>query len=139
MNTNLEEMEKALREAMAFKDEAEREEFRADAIHLRIMANVKEQMERRGMNRTQLATLLGVSKGYVSQLFSGDTLLNMKTLAKLEAIFGAQFVGYFHSFSYEYKLGQNEIGFGKMVAEPGAEYGLHSPEDQEANQANLTD
>lgn len=123
------ELEKKLAEALAFQNAEEVEAFKADVLHMRLMQEVKAEMERMEINRKELADLLGVSKGYVSQLFSGDTLLNLKTLAKLESIFQGKFVGRFvgNGMSY-YDLTLN-TGF-SQVAESGAEYNSSAPEGE---------
>ena len=43
------------------------------------------------MKSSELAKKLGVSPSYVSQLFSGDKLINYPTLAKLQRIFNIRF------------------------------------------------
>ncbi len=38
-------------------------------------------MERRGVSRSELAARLGVSRGFVSQLFTGSSNLTLRTMA----------------------------------------------------------
>lgn len=45
-----------------------------------------------GMSKTELAKRLGVTKAYVSQLFSGKENLTLKTLAKLSLVFGRKWM-----------------------------------------------
>jgi transcriptional regulator with XRE-family HTH domain len=42
------------------------------------------------LTRSDLAGHLGVSKSYISQLFAGDTRLNLRTLAKIERVLGGR-------------------------------------------------
>ena len=48
----------------------------------------EDYMEANGMNRTQLANHLGVSKGYVSQLLNGDYDHKLSKLVELAIAFG---------------------------------------------------
>ncbi len=48
----------------------------------------EEFMSKHGMNRTQLAGHLGVSKGYVSQLLNGDYDHKLSKLVELALAFG---------------------------------------------------
>lgn len=48
----------------------------------------EEFMKSRNMNRTQLAEYLGVTKGYVSQLLSGDYDHKLSKLVELALAFG---------------------------------------------------
>lgn len=41
-------------------------------------------MKQEGLSKKNLAEKLDTSKSYITQLFSGDKLLNIKTLAKIE-------------------------------------------------------
>jgi len=76
-----------IKEAFSFENEEEKIQFEAEMIHLDLIEEISKLMESKGMKRADLAKALGTTKGYVTQLFSGDRLLNMKTLAKLQTIF----------------------------------------------------
>ena len=47
-------------------------EYWTSDIQLKLFAEIERFMEENDMNRTQLAEYLGCSKGYISQLLSGD-------------------------------------------------------------------
>jgi predicted XRE-type DNA-binding protein len=47
-------------------------EYWTSDIQLKLFAEIERFMEENNMNRTQLADYLGCTKGYVSQLLSGD-------------------------------------------------------------------
>ena len=47
-------------------------EYWTSDIQLKLFAEIERFMSENGMNRTQLADYLGCTKGYVSQLLSGD-------------------------------------------------------------------
>lgn len=63
----------------------------ARMVSYRFLSVVDERMEELGWNFKQLADALGTSKSYVTQLFNGSRLLNMKTIAKLQAVMGIKF------------------------------------------------
>ncbi|MDD3050579.1 MAG: helix-turn-helix transcriptional regulator [Candidatus Cloacimonetes bacterium] len=75
------------KEAISFRDDEDRLSFEAEMIHLDLMYKIQCLMDTSKINKTELAKLLGVSKGYLTQLFTGDKLLNLKTIAKLQRIF----------------------------------------------------
>lgn len=80
-----------INDLLGFDSEEEREEFAAERLQLDILHAVSTQMRRSGLSRSDLAGHLGVSKSYVSQLFAGDTPLNLRTLAKIERALGLRF------------------------------------------------
>ena len=80
-----------INDLLGFDSDEEREEFAAERLQLDILHVVSTQMRRSGLTRSDLAGHLGVSKSYVSQLFAGDTPLNLRTLAKIERALGTRF------------------------------------------------
>jgi ribosome-binding protein aMBF1 (putative translation factor) len=80
-----------LQEVLRFQNNDEKLDFEAEMIHLEVMNHIRLLMEKQGMNKKMLAEKLQTSKGYVSQLFSGDKIINLKLLAKLQHIFNIQF------------------------------------------------
>lgn len=69
----------------------EKEEFDQIAFQLDLMHEVKKLMNLNGWNQNDLSSKLGKSKSYISQLFAGDKLLNIKTIIKLQNIFNVKF------------------------------------------------
>lgn len=57
-------------------------------VQLALFNCAQSFMERNGMNRTQLAAHLGVSKGFVSQLLNGEFDYKLSSLIKLALSFG---------------------------------------------------
>jgi ribosome-binding protein aMBF1 (putative translation factor) len=86
-----EELKQGFRDIVRLRNDQEKLEFEAEMIHLQVMDQIRTLMEEQGMNKTMLAKHLNTTKGYVSQLFSGDKLLNLKLLAKFQRIFQIQF------------------------------------------------
>lgn len=76
---------------LGFENDQEREAFEAERLQLDILHVVSQRMERDGLTKSDLAAGLGVSKSYVSQLFSVDKPLNLRMLAKIERLLGARF------------------------------------------------
>lgn len=86
-------IQKELKDILSFNNEDEKLKFEIDMIHMDTMNMVADLMEKlpTPMKPSELAKELGVSPSYVSQLFSGDKLINYSTLAKLQRIFNVRF------------------------------------------------
>lgn len=80
-----------IHDVLGFESDQDREEFEAERLQLDILHTVSQQMERCNLTKSELASRLGVSRSYISQLFAGDTPLNLRTLAKLERVLGGRF------------------------------------------------
>ena len=50
-----------------------------------------ELMEERGVNRTELADLLGKTKGYITQILGGNANLTLRSLSDIYLALGHQF------------------------------------------------
>ena len=66
---------------------ASKEYWTAD-IQMKLFAEVEHFMESEGMNRTQFAEYLGCTKGYVTQLLSGDFDNKISKLVELSLAIG---------------------------------------------------
>jgi transcriptional regulator with XRE-family HTH domain len=84
-------IEQQMQQVLGFQDDQEKLAFEAEMIHLNLMQEVQKLMVQQKMNKKTLAEKLGTSQGYLSQLFSGDKLMNLKLLAKLQRIFHVRF------------------------------------------------
>ncbi len=92
MNTNSDNiLVKRFLDALTPKTKEDKIQFEAEKIHLDLVFLVKEMMEQQGINRKQLAEKLGISPSYLTQLFTGDKLFNLKTIAKLQEVFDVKF------------------------------------------------
>lgn len=78
-------------EIVSFRNNEEVIEFREAALHLRIIDELIAVLEARNWNKAKLANELGTSKSYITQLFNGNKLINLKLLAKLEKILNIEF------------------------------------------------
>ena len=84
MSSNQQKTVKALESLLHFSDEASKLNLEAELLHLKFVSVIEELMEKERMSKTELAERLGTSNGYITQLFTGDKLFNIKTLAKLQ-------------------------------------------------------
>jgi len=95
MNTNLEilkvKMEAKLKNFAVNLRKDDEMQFVAEMLHLDFMHLVKQKMEELHLSKKDLADKLGTSKGYISQLFSGDKLVNLVMIARLQNVLGIQF------------------------------------------------
>jgi ribosome-binding protein aMBF1 (putative translation factor) len=63
----------------------------AKIIMFRFLTIVDAKREELGWSRKDLAEKIGTSPSYISQLFQGDKLINMNTLAIMQKVMGIQF------------------------------------------------
>ena len=84
-------MEEVVKGLFNFETNEEKLEFEAEQLHLSIMFKVKELMDEKGWNKSELATALGVKKPHISKLFAAEKFLNIKMMAKIETVFGINF------------------------------------------------
>lgn len=78
-----------MNELVSFENEDDKLEFDIIIMHLKAMEVIKQLLLNKKKNRLWLSEQLSVSKGYISQLFSGDKLLNLKLLVKINKIFNS--------------------------------------------------
>lgn len=88
---NSEEIQKAFKNLLSFKSEKEEIEHLAYMVMYRFLSEVQELAERKKMTRKELARQVGTSASYITQLFRGNKLLNLETVAKFEKIFNITF------------------------------------------------
>lgn len=65
-----------------------KKDYLVSEIQLRLFAEIEAFMKENEMNRTQLALHLGCSKGYVTQLLSGDFDNKLSKLVELSLAIG---------------------------------------------------
>lgn len=71
--------------------EEEKLESSARLLMFRFLSIIEVRCEELGWNRKQLAQKVGTSASYITQLFRGDKLINMLTLAKFQKALGLEF------------------------------------------------
>jgi transcriptional regulator with XRE-family HTH domain len=67
----------------AFSDDNERIEHEADMLSLKIALEVTNYLEEKGFTNKELASMVGTSPAYITQILRGDKRINMVFLAKL--------------------------------------------------------
>lgn len=73
------------KDILAFEDEKEREDFEVTTLHLDFMEEIRKILISFSKNDDKdLAEILGVSQPHVSQLYSGDKIINLKKLNKIQ-------------------------------------------------------
>jgi ribosome-binding protein aMBF1 (putative translation factor) len=100
-----------MEDVFTFENDDEKLQFEAEMIHLDIMNEVRMLMNLHGVNKTELAKRLKTSKGYVTQLFSGDKLINLKTIAKIQQIFDVRLTKKFVKKSNADKVAENAASY----------------------------
>lgn len=63
-------------------------EYWTTRIQLDLYAHLQEYMKENGLNRTQLAQKLGVTKGYITQVLNGDFDHRLSKLVELSLFVG---------------------------------------------------
>lgn len=91
MNNQIPNIQERLDNALEFKNEEELDLFEFDKIQLDIIAQLEDYMEVNKIQKSDIAKALNTSKSYITQLFTGDKILNLKTLAKLQRKFNIKF------------------------------------------------
>ncbi len=76
----------------SFRDEKDELDYEAHMLTLRFLSEVaKMNSEGKILKNKDLASKLGVSPSYITQLFNGDKLLNFTMLAKIQKAFNITF------------------------------------------------
>lgn len=71
----------------SYSEEYAQTEALLDAANL-----ISEAIEQRKINQTELAELLGVSRGYVSRLLSGNENMSIKNVARVLHVLGKRYI-----------------------------------------------
>jgi Helix-turn-helix len=67
-----------------FKNKEEEIEHKAQMISYRILSEVEKVCEEKKINKKELATMVGSSASYITQLFRGAKHVNMDIMARFE-------------------------------------------------------
>ena len=90
LKTN-EEVKNAFDQLFNQLSEQDKLENEANLLMFRFLSIIETKCEELGWNRKQLAEKVGTSASYITQLFRGDKLVNMTTLAKFQNVLGLEF------------------------------------------------
>lgn len=80
-----------LNRMLEFRSEGEKTRLEEELLHLKFIASIEEIMDQKDINRTELASILNSSRSYVSQLFSGYKMINIRTLSKIQKALNVTF------------------------------------------------
>lgn len=75
---------KGVERVFKFKSIEEKIEHETNMISFRFLSEVEKRCDKKGINRTQLAEMLGTSKSYITQLYRGDKVLSLEMIAKIQ-------------------------------------------------------
>lgn len=89
---SIKKLDSVLQSTLEFSSKKEKLNFEAAMLHLDTMHIVERLMKKSNMPEKDLAKKLNISKKKLVKLFTGDKLLNYKTLAKFQRIFDVSFV-----------------------------------------------
>ena len=84
MSSKDQQIMQELESLLSFDNENEKLELEAELLHLKFVGVIEELMELENISKAELAERLSTSKSYITQLFAGDKLVNIKTLVKLQ-------------------------------------------------------
>jgi len=73
----------SLKKIFSIKSEKEKLDFERDLIHFAFIKHIQNQMGDE-MKKNQLAKKIGVSASFITQLFTGDKILNIPLLVKFQ-------------------------------------------------------
>lgn len=80
-----------LNQMLEFKSSNEKAKLEEELLSLKFISTIEELLEQNDVNRSDLANILDSSKSYVSQVFSGDKMLNIRILAKIQRALNVSF------------------------------------------------
>ncbi|WP_169312055.1 helix-turn-helix domain-containing protein [Fluviicola taffensis] len=90
-NKNLKELEEAFNDIFSFADEKDQLEIDAKILMAKFLSQIQETADEKGLKRNELASEIGTSASYLTQLFRGHKLMNLITAAKLQKALGIEF------------------------------------------------
>jgi len=87
----------------SFSDEKDELDYEAHMLMFRFLSEVEKISTESGIRKNKdLASKLGVSPSYITQIFNGDKLLNLTMLAKIQKAF---------SITFEIRARNNDTAF----------------------------
>ena len=92
MNLNTKsEIKSTLKNAFSSIDVKDDYAHESKMIMYRFLSEVERISDEKKLNRKELATLIGKSASYITQLFRGNKLINMEMIAKFQKVFDVTF------------------------------------------------
>lgn len=91
MNTKNYLLDASYKKAFASIDEREDLQHETRMVMYRFLSEVERLSDEKGYSRKALAKLIGTSASYITQLFRGNKLINVETIAKFQRVFDITF------------------------------------------------
>ena len=66
-------------------------EYETRMLMYRFISIIDEAMENKNISKKELASRIGTSASYITQLFNGNKIINLPTLAKIQHALGIEF------------------------------------------------
>lgn len=85
------EIEIAFKTLFSFDNEQDQLELEAKLIMAKFLENIQGVATQKGLKKKDLAQKIGTSASYITQLYRGNKLLNLMTLAKLQRALDIEF------------------------------------------------
>lgn len=76
---------------LSFRNVEQEDKHNAAMIMFKFLSEIEDVTKNKDISRKKIAELIGTSASYVTQLFRGDKLINLLTLAKLERVLDIEF------------------------------------------------
>src|SRR5688572_29347803 len=88
-NSEIDSIKSKINDLASFHTKDEKYEFKTDVLQVNIIQQIQELMDQKGLKKKDLAEYLNVSKSRITQLFSGDKRINLKTIVQFSDLFDA--------------------------------------------------
>lgn len=76
---------------LKIRSEKERARIKTEMMHLNIINEISLLMEKNSMNKKQLAKRLNISRRDITRLFTGDKIISITLLTRIQDIFSVSF------------------------------------------------
>jgi transcriptional regulator with XRE-family HTH domain len=81
---DIDKIQDELKNIIRFKSDNEKIEFETSVIQLGILEELQSIMDKKKISRSDLAGIVGKSKSFITQLFTGDKHLSLRHIAELQ-------------------------------------------------------
>lgn len=89
---DIKSIQSAFKEILRSSSDADKLEMEQDMLQLDILEYISSELKKKGIKRSELPSMLNVTKSFISQLFSADKRLNLEHLAKFQRILDEKFM-----------------------------------------------
>jgi ribosome-binding protein aMBF1 (putative translation factor) len=84
-------VQKSFEAILSFDDKTDKVDHHERMLMHRFLSEIQKMMEEKGMTKKKLASDIGTSASFITQLFRGDKVINLNTLAKIEVAYDILF------------------------------------------------